>query len=269
MIIGIDHLQFSVDVLEESIAYLEEMGYRTVFAENEFMVDGRKCSFLREGNKSMAYLKRPQSISIELINRSSSAEGRLPSLLVPVFSGRIQGKRIEGGFEGTLLECYGTGELVRAEPLNADCLSLDDGEDEGFLNSLIVKTHDSEGSKKFWMQGLGFGEEGDRASESYFSVAFPETPFSARLKLTFVENKDDLEISAYVDDLGCSLVSFLSTDIEADVRRLCKFDKTKSSGVYSLEIATRKILACMVYGPGGEIVELIQVHKLGAHGESP
>ena len=264
MIIGIDHLQFSVDVLEESIAYLEEMGYRKVFVEAEFMNGTEKCSFLRERNRSMAYLKRPRSISIELINRSSKAEGRLPSLFVPVFSGRIRGERIEGDFERTLVGCCETSELVRAEPLNADCVCLDAGEGEGFLNSLILKTHDSEGSKNFWMRGLGFREEGNKASEGCFSVAFPKTPFSERLKLTFVENNDDLETSAYVDDLGCSLLSFLSTDLEADVGKLCKLDNTKSSGAYSFEIAKRSILACVVYGPGGEIVELIQVNKLGA-----
>ncbi len=65
-----------------------------------------------------------------------------------------------------------------------------------------------------------------------------------------------------VDAEGCVLVTVLSTGVDEDLRRLdAAGHLTRATAAWEETIADRRLRVAIVAGPGGELVELLEVPR--------
>jgi len=241
--IGIDHIQFSVPELPASTAFLEGLGWSLDFQQANFAPTARP--YFREVGKSMAYLKRGRS-AIELINASSHPG---PVSWMPIFSSRLPGEVCsKGSASGEEVE-------VRAEELGTACRCLDVMEEDAELCGVRLSSAKPEASAAF-LESLGFKRNADIVG---ISLTYPPSIVGMGLTVTVVAGPELIE-KAYVDDLGLSLIAMLATDLDAGVKVMNAAGYC-STEIYDYQINGRPISNFVVQGPGGELVELIQIGR--------
>lgn len=239
--IGVDHVQFSVPDLAAGTALLEARGWRLAFQEPGFAAGARP--YFRGADKSMAYLKRGRA-AIELIDGSGTAG---PGHWLPLFQGRLPGEaRASEERRGTM--------RVGVEALGGDCLCRGEG-DELELGEVVLRSSAPEASAAL-LESLGFRREDDGDG---LRLAFPPSILGMGLTVTVVPGPTT-DSDVFVDDLGPCLVALLAKDLEEE-RDALRAAGHGTTDVFHYTINGRPISNVVVTGPGGELVELIQIGR--------
>jgi catechol 2,3-dioxygenase-like lactoylglutathione lyase family enzyme len=135
-----------------------------------------------------------------------------------------------------------------------DDLPADDvvpGEPPGAVARLTFVAEDPEASVEFWKGQLGF--RGDETGRLTFES--PVAPWQLEL---VVERARPVE-RTFLDATGCVLVTLLTTRIEDDLASLR--NAARASEIWEELVGGRKVRAAIVEAPGGELIELLQVHR--------
>jgi catechol 2,3-dioxygenase-like lactoylglutathione lyase family enzyme len=112
-----------------------------------------------------------------------------------------------------------------------------------------------EASAGFWQDGLGFREADGGALE--LRAMMP----AWRLGVLPVPAEVGADETT-VDAEGCVLVTVLSTGVDEDLRRLEGAGHlTRSTAAWSETVAGRRLRVAIVAGPGGELVELLEMPR--------
>lgn len=80
-----------------------------------------------------------------------------------------------------------------------------------------------------------------------------------RLRLTL--RKEEAGVVPGLDSLGYHCLSLLSSDIDADLKRLSASTLGEASVPFDVVVNQKTLRAAMVRGPGGGLVELIEVRR--------
>lgn len=224
MIVGIDHIAFSVSDIEKGLSQVASWGYRAKFVEKGVLNHVAKTPFLRkrEGKHDIAYCESPAGgVAIELTAHNMS------SLASPY----------EVSFS-------------RAFPK--------------VINAISLETSDVEQSIAFWSKlGFKCHPEHRAAARraapcsegSHLSFVTPLSSQKLDLKLIHVPKKQ--KQLHYIDDQGFPCLAFLTTHIERD-RILLGND---ASDIFSITVHQQILDICLGRGPNGECVELIAIRK--------
>jgi hypothetical protein len=242
--IAVDHVQFSVPELAAGVRFLETRGWTLQFTEPSFVTTER--SYFRSREKSMAYLRR-EGVAIELID-GSDHQGLFG--WTPVFSTRLPGAPCKGPAAGST-----TAEAVHVEELGTRCLCLDDSA-EPALEGVILETSDVPGSAKF-LESLGFQRE---PAADPVQLVFPSSFIGMPLRVTLAARAATPARESYVDDLGMSLVALISKSLEQDLESL-RVAGHNTTEISDYTINGRRITNAISRGPGGELVELIELGR--------
>lgn len=223
MIVGIDHIAFSVSDIEKAISEVASWGYHAAFIEKEVINHRAKIPFLREWREKhdIAYCqsKVGDGLAIEL-----TAHAVIP------------------GTTPRVVQC----EESRNAPYQV-CFSATSSK---IIDTVLLETSDVERSTAFWSK-FGFREKGE--SELCFM-----TPIAnKKLYLKLIQKPQKSQRLYHLDDDGFPCLALLTTHIERD--RLLFGDT--ASDVFSLIIHRRRLDICLGRGPDGECVELIAVKK--------
>lgn len=124
-------------------------------------------------------------------------------------------------------------------------------DEERAIQSITIETQDLKKSEAFWM-GLGFKSCEREKTSSYLKF---EGPFSQwNLSLKIIEDKNKKKIPSKIDLKGFSCLALLSTQVISD-RKIFPL----SSELFEMNINHRKLKLCLLEGPDGECVELIEI----------
>jgi hypothetical protein len=238
-IIGIDHVQFAVRNLAASERFFISHGYDLKFREPHFNSERR--SFYRGVDHSLAYLARDGS-RVELISGSAGQKGSRYTPLFDVCYRRTQSSAV-------LPERFRT---FWEEELSTTCGSITNA--PAVVDGLIVSTDDLDGSLMFWTS-LGFELIG--RFDRYYAHAFPRNSLSMPLIILLTPGLREACDEPKADDLGCSLIAFITRDLRAD-RIALKQDRHPVSEPARFCINRRTLSVCFAYGPGGELIELVE-----------
>ena len=107
-----------------------------------------------------------------------------------------------------------------------------------------------EESRRFWIEGLGFGDDGTALE---LRAAAPSLGFRVAL-----EARPPSRPATMVDAAGCVLVTAVTTDVDRDFERLGRFSEGRSAQPWDEAVAGRELRVAMIEGPSGELVELLQ-----------
>lgn len=277
MIVGVDHLALSTICLKESIQYLEDIGFKTQFIENNLTNNRSKMPFLREfkPQHDIVYLKSDKSISIELTKHSRNLAGNPLQMDANVlFSGKCPGtvlninnnmfvKKIIRGSWG---KPYNYPVLdVRLDPFmtNVYWIPSYNDEENSYIKKFILEVFDFEGAIEFWTKGLGFNvlKVSETDERRWATVEFPSVVQSWKLKVLIVENEKVIDKIRYLDDTGFTSICLLTTNIEQSMKTIAQFPDTKMGEIFNLVVNRRKLCVGVGRGPNKELIELVKIDK--------
>lgn len=247
--IGVDHIQFSVPEIAAAVPVLQARGWTLMFEEPEFVTDTRP--YFRETGKSIAFLKLEQA-AIELIN-GSSRQG--PDVWTPVFSSRWPDCNPAPVEAAGPRHRWSDAERVQVDTLGGPCRNLGRDEASTELVGLILHSSAPSASASF-LESLGFQPD----PECNDQLTFPGNFFGMPLMVTIAARSGDPPHDNLVDDLGMSLVALISKDLAADAASLREAGHHVTAP-FEYSINGRPIANVIVTGPGGELVELIQIGR--------
>jgi len=238
-VIAVDHVQFAVRSVAVGTRYLLQHGYELVFQEVDFNLEAR--SYFRSVQKSMSYLKRGTS-RVELIT-GADQEGY--ARYIPVF----------GGFESPdyLPELeMGHFQAFWHDELSSVCAS---GMGEApILKEVVARASRPDHSLFFWRL-LGF--ELTAKDDQWYTLMFPSNMLSMPLTVFLARMPFGHGEEARVDDLGCSSIALVTRNLCADRATLQQKHYTVSE-VTHFRINRKPLTICIVSGPSGELVELLE-----------
>ena len=248
MIIGVDHVQFSVTDLVQSENFLIENGFKKKFNQDNFQV--KEYQVYRSIPKSMVFFVKNNSCNIEIINGSSMYTG---TRFLPIFKNSLEcDDRLLDSLEKEIQEIRGL-----------NCIGVIAYKEVTNLAGIHCDSWKYESSVRFW-QSFGFKKQ--REFQSTTCLTSPQSLFESRPIISVRKVDKPTWCSDYVDDLGCSLIAVISNNINVDAERL-KEGGFKVTEILKFEICGRLVSSCFVYGPCSEIVEIISFKKKAIHGQ--
>lgn len=245
-IIGVDHVQFAVRDVVASARYLARHGYELQFEEPDFNLEAR--SYYRGLRKDLAYLRRGAS-RVEVITAAGhGGDARHTYIYIPVFDGFESPNHVRALDMGEFRAFW-------HDELSTACASRR-GE-APVLDGVIVRSSRPDQSSAFW-QLLGF--ELIALDDRWYTLAFPRNMLSMPLTLLLARVPSGHEPKAQVDDLGCSSIALITRNLAAD-RAVLDKERYALSEVTALCINRRPLSICFASGPGGELVELVELRR--------
>jgi hypothetical protein len=239
---AVDHVQFAVRDLTVGVQSLTRHGYRVDFHEPDFNRQARP--FYTGVRKGMAYLRQGTS-RIELIT-GSHRQGQ--ARYIPILNS------LDSRHPAPDLEIRGY-RLFWHPELSA-IFACKEGQ-VAHLDTVIVRASNPNTSAIFWqMLGFTLVSTGDGC----YTLAFPATMLSMPLTVMIVRTECGPDPDTKADDLGCSLVALITRNLPADMAML-KEHRCVLSEVGQFTINGRSLNICMIYGPSGEVVELMEIGK--------
>ncbi|MDQ7822762.1 MAG: hypothetical protein RDV48_08225 [Candidatus Eremiobacteraeota bacterium] len=267
MILGISHITLISSDLQSDITYLKKFGYSALFREEGIPDQIEKRKFLSSQYQfvSMAFCQSETGIPIELIHYRDTM---IPSdsSFVPLFEGAETSAAIR---EDEAIKDIVKDSLSFGEPLV--CLDQVFGshfiysntlKDPVSLNILLHKINNYENNLSCWCSALGckvtkngITGKGTRWGKVGFGDLFNKWRGSILLyEADYIDRK-----SWYLDDAGITCISFISTNIKEDRKKLQTAIMTDSTGIMDLTINRRKLHIEIFENPTGGFFELLQV----------
>jgi hypothetical protein len=254
MILGVDHLQIAVADAGSAGRLLERAGYCKVFEERDlFDGSGHRRLFGGRG-RSIAYYRADWGgLSIELLD-CGAGDARGGEAAYRPFVG-----------DGVTIEGPGRDDGVAYSPeLEIECRvgPVDPGETgtRGILGTVAVSSGDPERSERFWCGGLGFRAV-DGVERTPRLLCLEQNLFGPRVRLLLEASARMKRGFEFIDDPGCVVLAFLSTDLGGDMARLLEHGGREHGEEIGMRINGRAVTAHFARGPCGEQVELIELGR--------
>lgn len=238
MILGVDHIALSCDNLATGCAVLEAAGWGIRFREDALPNHPAKRPFLRRYQPlhQVAYARGPRGLAVELTDHGTP--------LGPP----VGGYRASGIGAPAL---WADLPAVWTPPTTSDVsLALEHAE---------LPVRDLAAARRFWCDGLGAQLVADAASAARVRFAAPVPSLEGELHLV---QEAAAPVVHALDDAGFTCLALLCSDVEADAARAVRAGATRRSGRFDLTVAGRPLWIELLAGPGGELVELIQLARI-------
>lgn len=275
MILGVDHIALSAEEIDCAIRELEELGFSPRFRDLAVPNHQAKRPFVHQlgATHAVAYCSsQARGVAIEVTVhgalRPEGAElgyGVLLSGLPP--NARAIGSEALDHPLGAWWQRMGKGRVreVRSPRLRATWWMEEPtgchSETGSRVTSVMVNVRELDRSLAFWTEGLGLTAGRGTLDRPRWRRLSPSTPLPQWALEIFLVETDGVGSKPwwYLDDPGFPCVAFLSTDIDEDRARLQHHGAAEVGEVFDVHVAGRPLGVCVLRGPSGEPVELIQV----------
>ena len=265
MIVGIDHVQFAVPDVQLAAAALGGVGYQEAFTQVGFESGAGQCPCFRERDKTMYFARASDgSVPVELISSAKPSRMDRHNSLVPIFRREIDPTAQDslvtipaGAFPPNPWDqCQSRySKVLEGEYLLAAGLA------GPVLSTMLVVTGQLASSLALWSEAIGFRIEAAGGTQDGHHLSWPETLVSRPLDLYLVSGRTNVPERLFVDDPGSVMLTLLSNNIQNDGSRLADFCPYQLGEIMEFNVNRKRVLASMHVGPGGELVELIQVTR--------
>ncbi|NDV22201.1 VOC family protein [Desulfovibrio sp. JC022] len=121
--------------------------------------------------------------------------------------------------------------------------------------SVQLSTSSIEESLKFWKEGIGLKVVGQEDENCYLNHRSISPTWNFNLTITSHSGKAE---PMFLDDLGCSCVSFWVRDIEKTIEHLRSNNASFTGNKFDLIVNGKTVAAAFVRGPHGEMIELLE-----------
>jgi hypothetical protein len=274
MILGVDHIALSADEASGAISELEELGFSPRFRDLFVPNHPAKRPFVHqlEAMHAVAYCSgQAPGVAIEItahgVLRPEGAGLGYGVLLAGLpLKVRAMGSEVLDHPLGTWWRRVGRGSVreVRSPRFKAtwwvDAAVGPSANAGSRVGGVMVGVEKLDRSLAFWTNGLGLTAGRGAAEPPRWRMLRPSTPIPQWvLDVFLVEDGSAAKTWWYLDDPGFPCVAFLTTDIHADRDRLQQHGAAEVGEVFELSVAGRSLELCVLRGPSGEPVELIQV----------
>ena len=128
--------------------------------------------------------------------------------------------------------------------------------DDGSIVGVVRAVDSIEKSRTFYA-ALGLRPE-DKNGFLHLHVDSPVEKLKSRIIVGKTTDPRDSE-PMYLDDAGFPCVAFISTDLEADAKKLHGEETQYITDDFKFKVNNKKMKICFVIGPSGEIIELIEM----------
>jgi catechol 2,3-dioxygenase-like lactoylglutathione lyase family enzyme len=268
MILGVEHLALSTDDTVEVASALAPLGVRTAFHERALPNGAGKAPLLSayEPTHEIAYLRPAQGVSIELTRHAAPLERAASPLQVLLRGGPPGCEPFPLAQAGAWARVFVDGGAARsARPVwwpaaRAQCWVADNPEPTLAVAALLIPAADLDADRRFWT-GLGAVLERDAAGHepAYARVAFRRPMPSWSLTLFLVRSPSAGSPQARLDQSGFPCIALLVNRLDEDVERACAAGGEVACASYELVVHQRRLRVCILRGPAGELVELIEI----------
>ena len=271
MILGVDHLSLSCEEIDSAVGLLVQAGYRVQFIERRLPNHPSKRSFLKRYQPlhAVAYCEAKIGVSIELTEHGALGSDGIkeggyqpwlsapPPDVVPLRGLRNYWTSALESALGSLRPHAGFWMPFQAEVWYDERGSLP----QMAIPAVMVPINDLKRSGAFWRNGLGatlLGEGTDPDGNAWlrFSFLAPLPKWSLDVILVEVQ---EVGGPTFLDSKGFPCLALLTTDLAGDYERLKEQGAMEFSGEFPLGINGRALKVALARGPGGEIIELVQV----------
>ncbi len=255
MLVGIDHIQFSVDSLAAAERLLAAWGYRRRFSQPDHAaLDGEGPGHALPGGGGLLFLTRGPH-ALELLRRTGgAARGAYLPVLGPAHlrqSRLLAGPAAGAGRPGWLPQLCTYGWVAPGEPEP--------------LARLLLPTPDLQRSLRLWTAlRARVAWSGPRGAQ----LSFPRALAAMPLQLWLVWVPGLGASRSQVDGPGCTQVALVSTALEADLRALARAG-AHTAEPREMHVGGRRLICASLRGPAGELVELVQPAGLGGDRAAP
>jgi hypothetical protein len=273
VILGVDHVAVSVDSLDRERRALEQLGFRSRFTDIGIPNVESKSLLLRQRNPlhDLAVFDGIEGTALELtVHRTPRRVGTnmgfvpLLKLQTSVLQGLEAVKEPPEDIAAAIEAAFGiqSVRLFRSPALDAP-LWVVEGDAPALLSCIRLVKDLSEGAK-FFGDGLGIKPKNRSTSGPRPWVRFDIGSQIQRWRSSILlcEKRDDSEVARqWLDDAGYPCLALLSTDLTSDVARLKANGARDETADFELVVNGKTFLFSIVVGPGGEIVELMQLRR--------
>ena len=132
----------------------------------------------------------------------------------------------------------------------------------GEVLGAAIRVSDLQRSVAYWSDALGFREAGDRDQPIGGASLTLSSPVpSWALRIALVQSAEVDRSPGFLDALGMTNICLLSTDAEADARRLNEFPGASMEPPFQIQVSERRLRVAVGHGPSGENIELIEIER--------
>lgn len=245
MLLGVDHIQFSVRDLHAATEFLSRAGYTSQFLASDFAQGQTPLPHFSQVRKRLVFLTGP-GCAVELIDGGPHYApltylAALPSSEEPM-RWTTQELRAEPTASSAALHMRWVPEL---------CAFASATPHEPIMTDIEVLTGDPASTTRFW------AALGAKTGLNDHTLHFTGTAITRPLSITVRHIAGLGPRDVRVDDLGFTLVAITSTDLDADHRDL-RAAGFPASEIFEVVVNERRLKICFTTGPNGELVELLQ-----------
>jgi hypothetical protein len=269
MILGVDHLALSTDHPAGVSAALASAGMRLEFSEQGLPNGSGKRPLLLvyEPTHDISYLRPASGPRIEL-TRHAAALTRSASPLQVVFQGEPEGVEpfpLPEQADLSRVFAEGAGVLgarsVWWPAARCQCWVAPGENGTVGIRALLIPVTSLTASGKFWESGLGAVREREdlHHAPAYRRVAYRRPVPAWSLEIHLVEMSRLAETSWRLDQAGFPCIALLSSRLEEDIERATAVGAEVPCAPYELVVHERRLRICILRGPAGELVELIEI----------
>lgn len=266
-ILGIDHVCISSNKIENDSKKIIKLGYELLFNEYELPISNKKKEFLKKNptTHNLSFLNSPTCISIELIDHYEFSNNNSTYNLVFDIPKTIDldFQIMEKDFLCDLLEFELQSKISKKHIPDLQ-LSFYEKQTEQLhgLSMIVINYINLEKASKFWCKFFGFKKI---KSSIFHGIKYELLSFLAPVKqwsvnLLLVEGKHHSTIS-YLDDYGCTCISFLVSSIEDCLKSLRDLDSICVGNSYDINVGGKEISLVFLRGLENEIIELIEIKR--------
>lgn len=271
MILGADHVALSCREVVEGARCLESFGYTTQFTELDLPNDAAKKAFLSAyaPSHAIAYCRHEHGMSVELVQHAAPLREGLSAYQVAVEGWPAEavayGEAVPPSWSRAWEDVFGCGAAEPAVwgPFRAQmwCVETPGGAPRGSVRGIMLPVSDLAAAKRFWGNGLGgrAAAQGTLASgEAWARLSFPSPVPAWSLEIVLAESAVRPG-HPLLDASGFACLALLTNRLEADAGSAMRRGGREAGPRFDLTVSGKLLHIIMVRGPGGELVELIQV----------
>lgn len=273
MILGVDHVAFETLNFERTISQFEDLGFAAAFIERNIPNPKEKRPFLAApaATHSIALLRKAGSAAVEVTHHvarvrppkrrfSPSARG----LCAVASRLRGSGSRTAAAVRPARRE---RGEFSRIGGAASTTWNLNP---ESGLREIEISTSNWTRTHRFWCEGLGWTVASgvddelpptrERGPSADSSATLQRKSLIDEWSLSVVVRFDrERRLPAMLDEPGWTCAAMISSDLEGDLSRLMEYGAAGATPPFEFTAGGRRLRIALLRGPGGEIVELIEL----------
>lgn len=257
MIIGVDHIGWSLPSAQAAAGVLTELGYARMFSEPLLRTAPEKRGLLRAFTETHAieYWRHASAPGVETIVHSATSVVAASAFPTIVCTGTSFGPAVElpPAVTAGLAALGVEGGRVILMPTGTSALQVRKGERP--ILAYVVATSDLDRATSVWCSGLG-ARPLTHARDFVLARVDSRLP-QWRLDVLIVKPEAP-EPARYLDDEGFLSVGLLTTDLVGDQRRVEQVGLAMIQP-FATEVNRQRLRITMGRGAGGEIIELIAV----------